>query len=221
MAINKDEVVSELLQKALGQFDCQVPRPRPLLPGYTAKGRGYHLEITYWPLLLPWGKSGGTDGNVINGKELHRKLHRDDGGFHLWGLWRPSFYHWRFDKGCWSVRVRRWLGRRGCRHSSSGSPPRVRMWPGNTPRPVQTCAGLWKKASWDRGFGNWEYGAETIQNSCMLGPFWLTPPLTAGHTASSRGQAHVDILFLARINCQFAIRIHLCYRRSAARLPRW
>ena len=60
-----------------------------------------------------------------------------------------------------------------------------------------------------------------IVASCMLGPFWLPPPFAAGHTASSRGQAHVDILFLARINCQPVFGIRLCYRRSAARLPRW
>ena len=135
--------------ESLGYFDCQVPR----------QASRDHIWAFAAPRCYLWGKSGGTDVNVINGKELHRKLHRDDGGFHLWGRWRPSFYHWRFDKGLGGgdvvIPVRVLLEEWECGPATARYPC----------RPAQAV----KKAYWDRGFGNWEYGAETNQNNAHRG----------------------------------------------------
>ena len=57
MAVNKDEVVSELLQKVWGILTAKFP-DMTFVPGCTAKGGGYHLEIAYWPLPRPEEKLG-------------------------------------------------------------------------------------------------------------------------------------------------------------------
>ena len=158
--------------ESLGYFDCQVRR-QDVFTRIHCKGRGLpsrdHILAFAAPRCYLWGKSGGTDVNVINGKELHRKLHRDDGGFHLWGRWRPSFYHWRFDKGCWSVRVRRWLGRRGCRHSSSGSPQKSENVARQQPATRADLRRLWKKHNGTGVLEIENYGAETNQNNAHRG----------------------------------------------------
>ncbi len=61
MAINKDEVVSELLQEVWGILTAKFPG-KSFLPGYTAKGGNYYLFVTYFPLasaVLPLRKIWG------------------------------------------------------------------------------------------------------------------------------------------------------------------
>lgn len=52
MAISKEQVASELLQTVWGILTAKYP-DKSFLPGYVAKGAGYHFEITYYPLPLP------------------------------------------------------------------------------------------------------------------------------------------------------------------------
>ena len=206
MAINKDEVVSELLQKVWGIL--------------TAKFPDKHLEITYWPLLLPvatFEENLGAPTLMLSMAKnsiescigmMVASICEDVGG-------RPFTI---------DVSTKAWEeGMSSFQFGFSSKSENVAR------QQLATRADLRRLCKKHTGTGVLEIEntgqrltkTTLIVASCMLGPFWLTPPLTAGHTASSRGQAHVGVLFLARINCQVAIGIHLCYRRSAARLPRW
>ena len=200
MAINKDEVVSELLQKVWGILIAKFP-DKTFLPGYTAKGGGYHLEITYWPLLLPVATFEENLGAPMlmlsmakNSIEscigmMVASICEDVGG-------RP-FTIDVSTKDVEAYECADGLGRGDVVIPVRVLLKRVRMWPGNSPRPVQTCAGC-EKSIMGQGFWKLRITGQRLTKttlivaSCMLGPFWLTPPLTAGHTASSRGQAHVD-----------------------------
>ena len=51
MAINKDEVVSKLLQEVWGILAAEFPG-KSFLPGHTAEGGNYYLFVTYFPLPL-------------------------------------------------------------------------------------------------------------------------------------------------------------------------
>ena len=136
MAINKDVRLYRSNTESLGILVAKFPG-KTLVPGYTAKGGGYYLKVTYCPVPLPFAtfeENLGTSvlsmaKNPIESciETVVASIGEDVGG-------RLSTID-SSTKHVENVRMRRWLGRRRCRHSSSGAPRRVNVTSSMAKRP--------------------------------------------------------------------------------------